>query len=209
MLTLDSAVDFFEGLMPRAQAKGYWLTFERLLKVLKARRVRGAFAGALALNAHGVRRETEDIDFLVLPEDKARLLDGLSERLELQQDYDTLVIFRDPDTGTDVDVLVPFDAISREAVTDAEPGSIRGRRIRVIGADSLAAMKIVAAVDSPGSELKQRSDVEQLIRREKIDARAVARLLLDEAGPEYARLFKATVEHAKIPEHVPPRRRGG
>lgn len=194
--------------MSRGRAGGYWGTFERLLDTLRRKRVRGAFAGALALNAHGIERSTKGIDFLVNPEDKRKLIEELLRSFELSQDYDTLVVFRDPSSWTEVDLLVPFDSISLGAVTDAEPARVRGRRIRVIRANDLAAMKVIAAVDNPASESKQRADVELLIRHGRVDSKAVARLLDDEAGPEYARLLESAVERVRTtPAVVPPRRR--
>lgn len=194
--------------MSRTGAGGYWSSFERLLDALRRKRVRGAFAGALALNAHGIERSTSDIDYLVSAEDKEKLVGELHRSFELSQDYDTLLVFRDRSTGTEVDVLVPFDSISTGALTGAEPARVHGRKVRVIRADDLAAMKVLAAVDNPASESKQRADIELLIRRGKIDLKAVARVLIDEAGPEYARLFKSAVERVRTTAPmVPPRRR--
>ncbi len=208
MSSLDSAVDFFEGLVAGTNPRGYWRTFEALLSAIRRRRIRGAFAGGLALNAHGIRRETEDIDFLVWPEDKGRLLAELTKVFALVDVYDTLVVLKDRASGVDVDVLVPFDPISLAACSSPMPATIRGHRIRVVAPDDLAAMKVVAAVDDPSSYAQQRADVEKLLRRRKIDPNRVARLLIDEAGPEYARQFKEIVRHVRrTPERVPPRRR--
>jgi hypothetical protein len=208
MLSLDQTLDFFEGLMNRTATGGYWHTFERLLNALRRRRVRGAFAGALALNAHGIERSTRDIDYLVSSEDKDELVEELLHSFELSQDYDTLLVLRDSSTGTEVHLLVPFDSISTGALSDAEPARVRGRKVRVVTANDLAAMKVIAAVDNPASESKQRADIELLIRHGKIDLKAVARLLIDEAGQEYARLFKSAVERVKATAPmVPPRRR--
>ncbi|MFZ5467792.1 MAG: nucleotidyl transferase AbiEii/AbiGii toxin family protein [Myxococcota bacterium] len=208
MSSLDAAVDFWEGLMGGERPRGYWHTFEKLLKLLRRARARGTFAGALALTAHGIERMTKDIDLLVHPEDKAALLRHLSMELTLQEDLDTLVVFRDPETTVDVDILVPFDSISLAACSSPVPARVRGRRIRVVGANDLTAMKVIAAVDSPGAEAKQRADVEALVRQGRIDVNHVSRLLADEAGADYARYFMERVRHVQAhPARVPPRRR--
>lgn len=207
MLSLDASVDFFEGWMPATEGGSYWQTFERLLDAIRRSRSKGAFAGALALGAHGVRRATEDIDFLVRPEHRSRLLAALAD-FEVQQDYDTMVVLKDPRTDVEVDILVAFDSISLSACTEVARAKVRGRRVPVVKADQLAAMKCVAAVDSPAIEAKQRADVELMVRRGLLDLAQVSRLLLDEAGSEYARFFKEVVQRVKeTPERRPPRRR--
>lgn len=207
VLSLDTSVDFFEGWMPGRDGGAYWQTFERLLKAIRRSRSKGAFAGALALGAHGLMRATEDIDFLVHPEHRSRLLAALAD-FELQQDYDTLVVLKDPRTSIEVDVLVAFDSISLSACTDVAKATVRGRKVPVVKADELAAMKCVAAVDSPAIEAKQRADVELMVRRGLLDLPHVSRLLLEEAGPEYARFFREAVRRVrKTPERQPPKRR--
>ncbi len=89
MATLDHAVDFFEGLVPGTQPGSYWLTFEKLLSALRRKHPKVCFAGALALNAHGIRRTTEDVGLLVHPESRDALLSALSKRFSLSEDLDT------------------------------------------------------------------------------------------------------------------------
>lgn len=194
--------------MPNKRAGGYWRTFERLLAVLRRRRFRTAFVGALSLGAHGVHRATEDIDLLVHPEDKDRLLAALAEVFTLSEDLDTLVVWTHPKTGVDVVVLVPFDAVSLQAREGSVPATVRGHRVRVVDREDLAAMKSIAAVDSPGNERRHGADIEALVRQGQLDVNAVSRLLQDEAGVEYARYFMDCVRRARaFPERTAPKRR--
>lgn len=131
--------------------------------------MRGAFAGALALNAHGIARSTADVDFLVHPEHRARLLESLAGSTSVVQEYDTMIVLEHRQTKVEIDVLVAFDAISLEACTEPERTRVAGRWVPVVSATSLAAMKTVAAVDSPAIEAKQRADLEAMVRGKVID----------------------------------------
>jgi len=207
VLTLDGTVDFYEGLVADKQGGPLWATFDALLGILKRHR-RVCFAGALALGAHGVERSTRDIDLLVHPDERERLVRALDQDFVLQEDLDTLLVFADRETQTEVDLLVAFDPISLAACSEPVPARLRGHRVRVVGAESLAAMKVVAAVDSPAIEPKQRGDLDALVRAGKVDVNAVSRLLQDDAGVEYARYFMGVVRHVRAhPVRIAPKRK--
>jgi hypothetical protein len=205
---IEHTLSFFEGLMGTRRGRGgLWSAFDEVARVVSTRRIRGAFAGALALNAHGIARSTADVDFLVHPDHRTKLLEALSAKTNLVQDYDTMVILEHRATKVEIDVLVAFDAISLAACSAPERTRVAGRSVPVVGARSLAAMKVVAAVDSPAIESKQRADLEALVRARAIDVNAVARLLHDEAGAEYARYFIELAKAARSHRFTPPRQK--
>ncbi|MBS2027826.1 MAG: nucleotidyl transferase AbiEii/AbiGii toxin family protein [Deltaproteobacteria bacterium] len=207
MSGLELTIQFFEGLVTRERPGGYWSTFEEVVRLLGRKR-RTAFAGALALSAHGMVRATEDIDVLVHPEEKDRLVREMGARFVLREDLDTLLVYADRETGTEVDLLVAFDPISLEACSSPARARVRGKQVRVVSPENLTAMKVVAAVDSPGIEAKQRADVEQLVRSGLIDVNRVSRLLQDEAGREYAKYFITVVRHVRAhPARTAPKRK--
>lgn len=208
VLSLDPTVQYFEGLVAGSTSSGYWKTFERLLAVLRRSRTKSVFAGALAMGAHGVLRSTEDIDVLVHPDHRNKMLAGM-QGFQVSENYDTLVVLKDVRTGTEVDVLVPFDSISLSALSETKAAVVRGHRVKVPTAEVLVAMKCVAGVDSPAAESKQRADVEAMVRKGVVDVNQTLLLLLHEAGPEYARFLKEAVAVVKkTPTRTPPRRRG-
>lgn len=207
MTGIEQTLSFFEGLMGTRRGRGgLWSAFDEVARTVSKKRVRGAFAGALALNAHGIARSTADVDFLVHPEHRARLLESLAGSTSVVQDYDTIVL-EHRQTKVEIDVLVAFDAISLEACTEPERTRVAGRWVPVVSATSLAAMKTVAAVDSPAIEAKQRADLEAMVRGKVIDVNTVARLLHDEAGVPYAKYFVTLARAARAHKFAPPRQK--
>jgi hypothetical protein len=205
---MEQTLSFFEGLMGARRGRGgVWSAFDDVARIVSRRRVRGAFAGALALNAHGVARSTADVDFLVHPEHRSRLLEGLAALTRVVQDYDTMVILEHQATGVEIDVLVAFDAISLEACSDPARSRVAGRLVPVVDSIALAAMKTVAAVDSPAIEPKQRADLVAMVRAGVVDVNAVSRRLQDDAGSEYARYFVTAAKEAKAHRFAPPRQK--
>jgi hypothetical protein len=208
VVTLDATVDFFEGYVTARSVSPYWRSFEMLLAAMRGRRLRAPFAGALALSPHGVDRSTKGIDVLVHPEDKDRLLALLARDFAITEDLDTLVVLTDRKGTTEVDLLVAYDGISLEACTSPTPASVRGRKVKVVPVDLLAAMKVIAAVDNPAIELKQGADLELLLRAGKLRVNEISARLRESVGVEYARYFMARVQSVEThPARMAPERR--
>lgn len=203
---IEQTLTFFEGLMGTRRGRGgLWSAFDDVARTVSRKRIRGAFAGALALNAHGIARSTADVDFLVHPEHRAKLLESLASVTVVVQDYDTMIVLEHVPTKVEIDVLVAFDSISLDACGHPERTRVAGRTVPVVSATSLAAMKTVAAVDSPAIEAKQRADLEAMVRGKIIDVNTVSRLLHDEAGTEYAKYFVTLARAAKTHKFAPPK----
>jgi len=191
----------------RRRRGGLWEAFDEVAKTVSKKRIRGAFAGALALNAHGVQRSTADVDFRVHPEHRDRLIEGLLATMSIQQDYDTMIILAHGRSRVEVDVLVAFDPVSLAACSAPEKTKVAGRVVPVVSALSLAAMKTVAAVDSPAIEAKQRADLVAMVREGLVEVNPVARLLVDHAGAVYAKYFVALARQAKAQKWSPPKQK--
>jgi hypothetical protein len=117
-------------------------------------------------------------------------------------------VLTDKKTKTEVDLLIAFDAISLGACAEPAKAKVRGHQVRVVSAENLAAMKTVAAVDSPAIEPKQRADLDALVRSGRIDVNQVSRLLQDEAGADYAHYFMSVVRHVRAhPLRSAPKRK--
>lgn len=193
--------------MTHRRTSPYWRTFDGVATAVSRRRVRDAFAGALALSAHGYERSTVDVDFLVSPAHRERLLRGLEAFSRLEQDDDTRLVYRQVTTGVEIDVLVAFHPISLTASNNPTRRALAGRRVPVVDSTSLAALKSLAAVDAPALEPKQRGDLAALVRLGLVETNDVTRLLLGEAGAEYAQYFAGSVRHVRSTTWTPPRRR--
>jgi hypothetical protein len=201
---IEQTLSLFEGLMgTRRRRGGLWDAFDEVAKTVSKKRIRGAFA----LNAHGVQRSTADVGFLVHPEHRERLLEGLLETMNIKQDYETMIILEHGRSRVEVDVLVAFDSVSFAACSEPEKTKVAGRVVPVVSALSLAAMKTVAAVDSPAIEAKQRADRVAMVRVGLVDVNTGSRLLLDEAGAVYAKYFGTLVRQAKSQKWSPPKQR--
>lgn len=124
-----------------------------------------AIAGAMALNAHGYRRVTNDVDVLLTREGLAafkarRLGRGWVEKFPGSKGM------RDAE-GVQIDVLIAGDYPG-----DGEPKSVRfpdpsvavqGDGFRVLSLRDLVELKLASGITSP-DRLKDLADVQELVR---------------------------------------------
>ncbi len=165
---LRRAGDYFMGRSPIHEAA------ERLQGALEELGIPFAVAGALAANAHGHVRTTEDVDILITPEGlklfKERCLGrGWVEKFPGSRGL------RDTRTGVDIDVLltgeypgdglpkpVAFPHPDQAAITDAE-----GRPI--LSLPVLIELKLASGMTAP-HRLQDLADVLRLIRVNSLPA---------------------------------------
>jgi predicted nucleotidyltransferase len=138
---------------PRPPATPLAEAFERAIDALTEARAEYALIGGFAVAHHGLPRPTRDVDILLrvprvsLP----ALLDGFRARgfefdarrvlEELRDDRLSSVNYR----GVRVDLLEAVIPLFARAVERASAVEIRGRPVRVVRAEELVAMKLVAA----------------------------------------------------------------
>ena len=131
-----------------------YVEFDCLVRGLVRAKVRYAVAGGLALGLHGYVRATEDMDFLVHPEDlpaTVSLLKRLGYRANpVEQEFRRggLVLQRfwrrapRSDDLLVVDVLAPTSARTRAFLDRALTVPFGKRTVRVVTAKDLIAMKL-------------------------------------------------------------------
>jgi hypothetical protein len=155
---------FFMGLDEVHQA------LRRLTATLEADGIPYAIVGAMAMNAHGYRRVTTDVDVLLtrdgLAEFKSKHLGlGWVERFPGSKGM------RDTEVGVKIDVLITGDYPG-----DGRPKPVRfpdpsvaelGDGFRVLSLRHLVELKLASGLSNP-DRLKDLADVQELVRHASI-----------------------------------------
>lgn len=132
---------------------------EALVDFLQARR--HAFAGGVAVRTYRARvGPTEDYDFLIDPVHMPEFMDFMEKQGAILQGTsdDTFFFSLKYDTHAfHVDVMEARSPLCKEALDAATPVSYQGRRLRLVTADHLAAMK-VKAYQERRDAVKRRTD---------------------------------------------------
>ena len=134
---------------------------------LEARGFPCAVCGAFALQAYGLARATQDLDFVV-PLGAQEELVAFMEA----EGYETL--YRSPGFSNHlhadeargrVDFVYVAGSTSLRVFEDARPGTVAdGFAVRVPSPEHLVAMKVQAMKEDPGRTFKEMADLEFLLR---------------------------------------------
>jgi hypothetical protein len=128
-----------------------WKIYKKAIEIARSVEVPFLLAGAFGLAAYTQRwRNTKDLDLLVVPEDRQRLIDALLNA-GFEDYYPTLAydrgwIFRSIREGCLVDVIWAMP--NRRAIVEADwfdhgrPTNIRGTQLHAVGAEELVWQKI-------------------------------------------------------------------
>jgi hypothetical protein len=145
-------------------------TLRRLTATLEADGIPYAIVGAMAMNAHGYRRVTTDVDVLLtadgLAHFKAKHLGlGWVERFPGSKGM------RDAVTGVKIDVIITGDYPGDgkpKAVRFPDPSvAIRGEGFSVLSIKDLVELKLASGLTNP-DRLKDLADVQELIRHASV-----------------------------------------
>jgi hypothetical protein len=150
----------------------------RLTSTLEADGIPYAIAGAMAMNAHGYRRVTTDVDVLLTREGlaafKAKHLGlGWVERFPGSKGM------RDAELGVKIDVLLtgdyPGDGKPKPVVFPDPSVAVQGEGFRVLSIKDLIELKLASGLTNP-DRLKDLADVQELIRHASVPAELAAEL---------------------------------
>lgn len=181
------AEEFFMGL---DQVHG---AMRKLCAALEADRIPYAIAGAMALNAHGYRRVTTDVDVLLTREGLAafkanHLGRGWVERFAGSKGM------RDTELNVKVDVLISGDYPGDEKpkpVSFPDPSvAIRGDGFMVLPVNQLIELKLASGLTN-SDRMKDLADVQELIRAAKLPAELEAELN-PMVRAKYSEIWRAT-----------------
>ena len=178
-----AAAHFFTGKDPVHQTLG------RIEAVLKILRIPHAFIGGLALNAHGYRRATNDVDVL-LTSRGLNILAAHIDWLELTPAAGRPAALRDFETGVRIDLYLSGTSggLCDGSIQFPDPDKtyVLVENRRYISLPSLIDLELCAGSD-PG-RLKHLADVQELIRVLKLPA-GLADQLNSSVRPKYAELW--------------------
>jgi hypothetical protein len=140
-----------------------------------------AFIGGVAVRTYGGRRTaTVDFDFLVAP----ALLKGVTSFLEgqggaLKSTVESTYSFYVEPCRLDVDVRVAESALDKEALETAGESRFKGRKLRIVRPDFLAAMKVKAYSERKGQPEgdQDRKDVQGLVGVASTSPEAIREIL--------------------------------
>jgi hypothetical protein len=166
---------------------------QKLIRLLEQDDIAYAIIGAMALNQHGYRRVTEDIDVLLTREGletfkKAHLGRGYVEKFPGSKGL------RDTEHNVPVDVVLageyPGDGKAKPvAFPDPTAAAVTGERVRVLPIERLIELKIASGMTA-AHRLRDLADVIELIRIRSLDL-DVAEQLDPYVRPKYRELWHA------------------
>ncbi len=148
-------------------------TLRKIAGRLESLGVPYAVAGAMALNAHGFRRLTVDVDILVTREDLKAIHDNL-EGLGYVPPFTGSKNLRDAEHGVRVEFLIagefPGDGKPKPvAFPDPAKVAVEIKGVRYLGLPTLVELKIASGMTNPG-RLKDLGDIQQLIQAANLPA---------------------------------------
>jgi hypothetical protein len=158
------AEQFFMG---RSNVPNVHRALEKLVRLLEDDGIPYAIIGAMALNEHGYRRTTEDIDVLLTREGlealkRAHLGRGYVEKFPGSRGL------RDAENDTPIDVVLagefPGDGRPKPvAFPDPAQAAVRGERVRLLPLPMLVELKLASGMTAH-HRLRDLADVLELIR---------------------------------------------
>jgi hypothetical protein len=142
----------------------------KLTETLEADAIPYAIAGAMALNAHGYRRATVDVDVLLTREGLARFKElhlgrGWVERFPGSKGM------RDVEFNVKIHVLIsgdyPGDGRPKPVRFPDPSVAERGQGFRVLSVKDIVELKLASGMTNP-DRLKDLADVQELIRQARL-----------------------------------------
>jgi hypothetical protein len=176
-------------------------TLRKLTRRLDSLEIPYAVVGALALDAHGLRRLTIDVDVLVTRESLNRIHESL-EGLGYVRAFTGSKHLRDTEHGVRVEFLVTgdFPGDGRpKPVSFPDPAHVYIERdgMRFLSLPVLAELKLASGLTNPG-RLKDLADVQELIKTLQLD-RAFAENLNPFVREKYLELWDGAQEVGREP----------
>jgi len=142
----------------------------RLTSALEKDGIPYAIAGAMALNAHGYRRVTTDVDVLLTREGLARFKENHLGRGWVERSAGSKGM-RDTESGVKIDVLLtgdyPGDGQPKSVRFPDPSVAIRGEGFCVLPIRDLIELKLASGMTNP-DRLKDLADVQEIIRHASV-----------------------------------------
>lgn len=157
-------------------------TADKLSQLLKKHDIKYAIIGGFALNIHGFKRQTTDIDVLMSKVDLKKFKDKLVHNGFAPRFRGAETSYRDPISNVGIDILLtgnypgdgkpsalPFPEVSEDNVMNFDG-------INVIDLKTLISLKLASFKSLPQSRMKDRTDVSGLVKYLTLDESLCERL---------------------------------
>lgn len=132
-----------------------------LKQYLEGQRIDYAVIGAVALDAYGAGRKTEDIDILVTRLPSVLFLEAYGFR-KVKPPRIPMLETKHVATRVDIDILQAYNPIEREVLERAKRGIAFGVEVPIPQKNDLIALKNFVAQVDPGQRVKALRDVKRL-----------------------------------------------
>ena len=149
--------------------------FQQISLEAKTHELRFLVIGALALNFHGVSRDTADLDLLIERDARGRWVDFfLGLGYVIYRDRDVFIQLTPPSQGAwPVDLMLVSEATFRAMLAAGTRVEMFGASVLVPSLDHLLALKLHALKHGHVERfMKDYLDVENLIRANSVDVRS-------------------------------------
>jgi hypothetical protein len=172
-------------------------TLRRFLAAMELHKIPFAVGGGIALNAHGVRRETTDVDAFLRDKDRARVrkaMLGAGFRIgRIHPPFHYIAMLpsvRDPDIR--VDLMYPATEPELSAIANPVELEVWGECVPVFPVELLVIAKLQAVADAPGRATQDSADIEALYNNGAFEP-ATVQYLLDSHAPELIPVFRKII----------------
>lgn len=141
-------------------------TFDRLMDIMSAEKIKGIVIGASALAAYGAPRYTADIDILTDDVSARKLVMALTRKGHdgPPPSRDVFMYIMTSPEGIEIDVMGAVEPIYREAIDNRKRRTLLGRKVPVPSEEFYVLLKLRAAESSPPDRLKHLADALRLIQ---------------------------------------------
>ena len=180
-------------------------TVRRALAALKASRAPFCVVGATALAVRGLPRMTRDLDVVVMIDDAERAIEALRSAglrpetpLGTPEDPEAMIVFVDPPTGVEVDLLIAAGDPEATVCEEARPATVFGVDAPVATLEHLLLLYLYS------NQPKHLGDFAAIVTSGRADLGAAERTLAD-IHPEMLDEWRRRVQQAEHPLPAPPR----
>ena len=180
-------------------------TVRRALTALKGSGAPFCVVGATALAVRGLPRMTRDLDVVVMIDDAATAIESLRSAglravtpLGTAEEPEPMIVFVDPATAVDVDLLVAAGDPEATALDEARPATVFGVEAPVATLESLLLLYLYS------NQPKHLGDFAAIVTSGRADLGVAERTLAD-IHPEMLDEWRRRVRLSQQPPPAPPR----
>jgi hypothetical protein len=190
------------------QTTGLAKTIRRAIAAMRPARVPYCVIGAAALAVRGLPRMTRDLDLVVLHDDGERAIAALRKAgfraatpLGSSDDPEPMIVFDDPDTGAEVDLLIAAGNPEATVIAQAAKAKLFGATAPVASLEHLLLLYLYS------NQPKHLGDFAAIIQSGRANLGDAEKLLV-EIHPQMLKEWRKRVKNAVSPRPAPAKPKG-